>query len=115
MPKSVMPSAAKNGKVSKEKKRKNLAVLAKTPRLKRFFPAKLILSSNVKTVALTRAPENVSENHDICFDAPFTFRLAGQMICYFSGVLFVIFGFCLLFGRMLFLAESLSSLWKYFS
>jgi len=49
MPKSVMPSAAKNGKVSQEKKRKNLAVLAKTPRLKLFFPAKL-LSSNVKTV-----------------------------------------------------------------
>jgi len=56
-----MPSAAKNSKVSKEKKRKNLAVLAKTPRLKRFFPAKR-LSSNVKTVALTRAPENVGEN-----------------------------------------------------
>ena len=37
MPKSVMPSATKNVKVSKEKKRKNLAVLAETPRLKRFF------------------------------------------------------------------------------
>jgi len=36
MPKSVMPARAKNDKVSKEKKRKNLAVLAKTPRLKRF-------------------------------------------------------------------------------
>jgi len=32
-----MPSAAKYDKVSKEKKRKNLEVLAKTPRLKRFF------------------------------------------------------------------------------
>jgi len=31
MPKSVMPSAAKNGKVFEEKKRKILAVLAKTP------------------------------------------------------------------------------------
>ena len=31
MPKSVMPSGAKYGKVSKEKKRKNLAVLAKAP------------------------------------------------------------------------------------
>jgi len=31
MPKSVMPSGAKNGKVSKKKKRKNLAVLTKTP------------------------------------------------------------------------------------
>jgi len=34
---SVMLSAAKNGKVFEEKKRKNLAVLAKTLRLKRFF------------------------------------------------------------------------------
>jgi len=35
-------------------------VLAKTPRLKRFSPAKL-LSNNVKTVVLTRAPENVGQ------------------------------------------------------
>jgi len=42
MPKSIMPSAAKNGKVFEEKKRKNLAVLAKTPRLKRFSPAELL-------------------------------------------------------------------------
>jgi len=47
MPEFVMPSTARNGKVYKEKKRKNLEVLAKTPRLKRFFPAKL-LSSNPK-------------------------------------------------------------------
>jgi len=40
MPKSVTPSTAKNSKVSKEKKRKSLAVLAKTPRLKRFFFSK---------------------------------------------------------------------------
>jgi len=40
MPKSVMPSGAKNGRVSQEKKRKNLAVLTKTPRLKRFFFSK---------------------------------------------------------------------------
>jgi len=85
MPKSVMPSAAENGKVFKEKKRKNLAVLAKTARLKHFIPAKLILSSNVKTAALTRALENVGENHDISFDAPFTFTFS-QMTCYFSGV-----------------------------
>ena len=32
-----MPSGAKNGEVSKEKKRKNVAVLAKTPQLKHFF------------------------------------------------------------------------------
>ena len=34
-----MPSAAKNDKAFKEKKSKNLAVLAKTPRLIRFFSA----------------------------------------------------------------------------
>jgi len=37
MPKSVMPLGAKNGKVSEEKKRKDLAVLAKTQRLNYFF------------------------------------------------------------------------------
>ena len=78
MPKSVMPSRANNGKVSKEKKRKNLIVLAKRSRLKRFFSAKL-LCSNVKTVALTSAPENVGENHDISFEAPFTLRLDGHI------------------------------------
>jgi len=92
MSKSVMPSGAKNGKVSKEKKRKNLAVLAKTPRLKRFFPAKL-LSSNVETVALlTRAPENVGQNQDKSFEAPFTLGLAGHIDMLFISV------FCLLFG-----------------
>jgi len=40
MPKSVTPSGAKNGEVSQEKKRKNLAVLAKTSRLKRFIFSK---------------------------------------------------------------------------
>jgi len=49
--------ALKRGKASIKKKRKDLAVLAKTPRLNRFFLAKLS-SSNVKAVALTRAPEN---------------------------------------------------------
>jgi len=48
-----------------------------------FFPAKL-LSSNVKTVALTRAPENVGENHDISFEAPFTLRLAGVAVDYIA-------------------------------
>jgi len=33
MPKSVMPSGAEKRKASKKKKRKDLAVLAKTPRL----------------------------------------------------------------------------------
>jgi len=78
MPKSVMPSAAKNGKVFKEKKGNNPAVLAETPRLKCVFSAKL-LSSNVKTAALARAPENVAENHDVSFEAPFSFRLAGHI------------------------------------
>jgi len=77
MPKSVMPSGAKNGDVSKEKKRKNVAVLAKTPQLKHFFLAKLL--SNVKTAALTRAPENEGETHDISFEAPFTLTLAGHI------------------------------------
>jgi len=78
MPKSAMPSADENVKVSAERKRKNLAVLAEMPRLKRFFPAKL-LSSNVQTVALTRPPENVAETHDISFEAPFTLRVAGHI------------------------------------
>ena len=95
--------------------RKNLAVLAKTPWLKRFFfPAKL-LSSNVKSLAFTRAPENVCENHHINFEALFTLRLAGHIdMLFFLVFSVVISGFCLLFGWMLFLAESLSSLWKYF-
>jgi len=83
MPKSVMPSAAKNGKASKKKKGKDLAVLTKTPQLKRFFLAKL-LSSNVKTVALTRAPENVGKTHDLSFEAPFILRLAGHIGMLFS-------------------------------
>jgi len=83
--KSVMPSGAKNVKF---KKRTNLAVLAKTPRLKHFFPAKR-LSSNVKTVALTRTPEYVGENHGISFEAPFTLNLAGHIdMLLFSVFLF---------------------------
>ena len=73
---SVVPSGAKNRKVSKEKKHKNLTVFAKMPRLKRFFFSAKLSSSNVKTVVLTRAPENVDENHDISFEAPFALRLA---------------------------------------
>jgi len=41
----VMPSAARNGKVYKEKKRKNLTVLVKTPRLKRFFSSKALAAT----------------------------------------------------------------------
>jgi len=49
MPKPVMPSGAKNGKVCKEKKCKKLAVLAKRRDRNVFLSAKL-LSTNVKTV-----------------------------------------------------------------
>jgi len=64
---------------SKEKKRQNLVVLAETPRLKRFFFSAKLSSSNVKTVAFPRAPENVGENYDRSFEAPFTLRLAGHI------------------------------------
>ena len=89
-------------------------MFAKTLRLKRFFFSAKLLSSNVETVALTRAHQNVGETHDIRFEASFTLSLAGHIDMLFFRCLFVIFGFCLLFGWMLFLAESLSSLWKYF-
>ena len=82
IPKSVMPSEARYDKVSK-KKHKNLAVLAKTPRQKCFFFSAKVSISNVETVALTRAPENVVENHDISFEAPFTLRLAGHIDMFF--------------------------------
>jgi len=45
-------------------------------------------------VALTRAPENVGENHDISFEAPFTLRLAGHIHVIFLAFSFVISGFC---------------------
>ena len=47
MPKSVMPSELKMAKLLRRKKRKNLAVLAKTPPLKRFFFSPKLRSSNV--------------------------------------------------------------------
>ena len=55
-----------------------MAVLADTPRLKRFFQESFS-SSNVKAVALTRAPENVGENNDISFETPFTLSLDGHI------------------------------------
>jgi len=57
---------------------------------------------------------DVGETHDISFEAPFALRLAGHWHIILPVCLFVISGFCLLFWWMLFLAESLSSLWKYF-
>jgi len=92
MPKFVMPSGAKNGKVSKEKKRKNLAVLAKTQRLKRFF-FQQSLSNYVKTVALTRAPENVGENYDIISKHLSHSDWLAIFTCYFSGVFVCFFWF----------------------
>ena len=66
-------------------------------------------------MALTRAPENIGGNHDISFEAPFTLRLAGHIdMLFFRCFCLQSPSFCLLFGWMLFLAESLSSLWKYF-
>jgi len=109
MPKSATPSAAKNGKVSKEKKRKNLAVLAKTPRLKRFF------SSN----AFKQRCQNSGVNQSI-WKCRWKSRHTFWSIFHtqtdwpywhviFPVFLFVVSGFCLLFGWILFLAESLSS------
>jgi len=37
-------------------------------------------------VALTRAPENVGENHDKSFEAPSPLSLAGHIDMLFSGV-----------------------------
>jgi len=48
MPKSVMPSAAKNSKAVEEKNRKNLAVLAKSPRLKRFSSSRAFKAAVLK-------------------------------------------------------------------
>ena len=79
MPNVAMPSRVKLRKVFKETKRKNLAVLAKTQRLNRFFFSAKPSSSNVEAVASTRAPENVGGNHDIGFEAPFTVSLAGHV------------------------------------
>ena len=59
MPKFLLLSGAKKRKISKEKKRKDLAVIAKTPRLNHFFPAKLP-SSNFEAVTLTTASKNVA-------------------------------------------------------
>jgi len=110
MPKSVMSPAAENVKVFKDQKRKNLAVLAETPWLKRFFPAKF-LSSNVETVALTKCRWNSRHKFRNTFHSQ-TGWTYWHVI--FPVLMFVIFDFCLLFGWMLFLAESLSTLWKYF-
>jgi len=81
-----------------------MAVLAKTPGFKRIFPASPS-SSYVKTVALTRAPENVGENHDISFEATFTLRLAGHIDMLFFRC-FVCNLWFLLIVRMSFLSKN---------
>jgi len=60
-----------------KKKRKNLAVLAKTPRLHRFS------WQNFQAVALTRAPENEGENQDISLETTFTLSLASHVNIFF--------------------------------
>jgi len=103
MLKFAMPSGDKMRRVCKEAKRKNLTVFAKTSRLNRCFSAKLS-SSNVKAMALTRALENIGGSKHLSHSA-----WLAILTCSFSGVFVYISGF-LLFGLMLFLAESLSSL-----
>jgi len=41
---------------------------------------------------------DVGETHDINFEAVSHSDWMAVLTCYFSGVLFVIFGFCLMFG-----------------
>jgi len=60
-----------------------------------FFLAKLP-SSNVKAVALTRAPENEGENQDISLETTFTLSLAGHIDMFFSGVFACNIGFLLI-------------------
>ena len=74
-----------------------MAVLAKPPQLN-LFSAKLS-SSNVKAVALTRAPETEGENQDISVETTFTVNVTDRIdMLFFPVFLFVIFGFCLLSG-----------------
>jgi len=55
-------------------------------------------SSNVKAVALSRTPENVSENYDINSETACTTSAADHIDMLFPFFLFVIVGFRLLFG-----------------
>ena len=77
MPKFLLLSGAKKRKISKEKKRKDLAVIAKTPRLNHFFPAKLP-SSNFEAVTLTTASKNVGENQGISLETAFALDPASE-------------------------------------
>ena len=53
-------------------------MLPETPQLKRFFFSAKLSSSNVKAVALTRAPENEGENQDISLETT-TLSLTGRI------------------------------------
>jgi len=73
-----MPSGAKIRNVCKEEMRKNLAVLAESPRQNRFFFQQSFQAATLKQW-LTRAPENAGGNHDIPFEALFTLSVAGHI------------------------------------
>ena len=116
MPKPVMPSGHQElwKAQSFQDKTQGSGSVSKNAATESFFLAKLS-SSNVKVVALTRAPGNEGENQGISLERSFTLSLAGQYWhVIFPVFLFVISGFGLLFGWMLFLAESLCSLWNFF-
>ena len=67
-------------------------------------------------MALTKAPETEGENQDISVETTFTVNVTDRIdMLFFPVFLFVIFGFCLLSGWMLFYVESLSGLWNRFS
>jgi len=114
VPKSVMPSGAKKRKVSKEEMRKNLAVLTKTPRLNHLFFSKTFKQQRQTSVGLTRAPENVGENHDISFEVPFTLSLAGHidMLFFWCFFVFLVSAYCS--GECCFLPSVSLSPVKYF-
>ena len=113
MPKFVMPSGTKKRKVS-DAKRKNLAALAKTPRLNRFFSSSTFkqqrLSSGISQSTWKcrlKSRHKLRSTFHTQRDWPYWHVI-------FPVFWFVITGFCLLFGWILFLAESLSRLWNIF-
>jgi len=104
----------KKRKASEKKKRKDLAVLAKSQRLNRFS------SKNFPAVTLNqwRLPEHLKikvKINKLAWKQLSRLTWLAILTCCFPVFLFVISGFCLLFGCFLFLAESLSSLLNIFS
>jgi len=109
MPKPVMPSGAKNGKVSEEKKRKSLAVSAKTPRLKRFFFSKAF-KQHCQNSGVNQSAWKWRWKSRHKFRSTFHTQPGWPYWhVIFPVFLFAISGLCLLFGWMLFLAKPLSS------